>query len=46
MVGVFLPLLEAGMAMIKTTKGAEEAGICIIAAVLVTRVWLGEGHGA
>ncbi|WP_299432082.1 DUF3360 family protein [uncultured Meiothermus sp.] len=39
MVGVFLPLLEAGMAMIRTTKDAEGAGICIFGAVLVNPVF-------
>lgn len=38
-VGVFLPLLEAGMAMVKTTKDAEGAGICIISSVLVNPVF-------
>lgn len=39
MVGVFLPLLEAGLAMIKTTKDAEKAGICIFGALLVNPVF-------
>jgi hypothetical protein len=39
LVGVFLPLLEAGMAMIKTKKDAEGAGICIFASVLVNPVF-------
>lgn len=38
-VGVFLPLLEAGMAMVKTTKDAEGAGICIISSVLVNPIF-------
>jgi hypothetical protein len=38
-VGVFLPLLEAGLAMIKTTKDAEKAGICIFASALVNPVF-------
>ncbi len=39
MVGVFLPLLEAGLAMIRTTKDAEGAGICIFGALLVNPVF-------
>lgn len=38
-VGVFLPLLEAGLAMIKTLKDAERAGICIFSAALVNPVF-------
>lgn len=38
-VGVFLPLLEAGMAMIQTRKDAEGAGICILGSVLVNPVF-------
>jgi hypothetical protein len=37
-VGVFLPLLEAGMQMIKTVPEAQQAGICIFGAVLVNPV--------
>jgi hypothetical protein len=39
LVGVFLPLLEAGMAMVRTQKEAEGAGICIFASVLVNPVF-------
>ncbi|HSV87958.1 MAG TPA: DUF3360 family protein [Bacteroidales bacterium] len=38
-VGVFLPLLEAGMAMVKTTKDAEGAGICIFSSILINPVF-------
>ncbi|MFT7052596.1 MAG: hypothetical protein ACJAU1_000143 [Psychromonas sp.] len=38
LVGVFLPLLEAGMQMIKDTKNAQSAGICIFAAAVVNPV--------
>lgn len=34
LVGVFLPLLEAGMQMIKDTKDTQSAGICIFAAAV------------
>ncbi len=39
LVGVFLPLLEAGMATIQTRKDAEGAGICIFGSVLVNPVF-------
>jgi len=39
LVGVFLPLLEAGMAMIKTKKDTEAAGIVIFGSVLVNPVF-------
>lgn len=38
-VGVFLPLLEAGMKTIKTVKDAEGAGICMFGALLVNPVF-------
>ncbi len=39
LVGVFLPLLEAGMSMIKNKKDAEGAAICIFTAVFVNPVF-------
>lgn len=39
LVGVFLPLLEAGMMMVQTRKDAEGAGICIFASVLINPVF-------
>lgn len=39
LVGVFLPLLEAGMQMIKNEKSAQSAGICIFASMLVNPVF-------
>jgi hypothetical protein len=38
LVGVFLPLLEAGMQMIKDTKDTQSAGICIFAAAVANPV--------
>lgn len=38
LVGVFLPLLEAGMQMVKETKDSQAAGICIFAAVVTNPV--------
>ncbi|MDO6765597.1 DUF3360 family protein [Agarivorans sp. 1_MG-2023] len=38
LVGVFLPLLEAGMQMIKDTKDSQSAGICIFAAAVTNPV--------
>lgn len=38
-VGVFLPLLEAGMRMIRTREEAEEAGICMFGALLINPVF-------
>ena len=38
LVGVFLPLLEAGMQMIRNTKGSQSAGICIFAAAVTNPV--------
>ncbi len=38
-VGVFLPLAEAGMQMIKTVNDTQSAGICIFAGVLVNPVF-------
>jgi hypothetical protein len=38
LVGVFLPLLEAGMQMIKDSKASQSAGICIFAAAVVNPV--------
>ncbi|WP_075187739.1 DUF3360 family protein [Teredinibacter haidensis] len=39
LVGVFMPLLEAGIQMIKDTRGAETAGICILASAIVNPVF-------
>jgi hypothetical protein len=39
LVGVFLPLLEAGMQMIKTQSSTQAAGICIFASMLVNPVF-------
>ena len=39
LVGVFLPLLEAGMQMVKDTKDAQAAGICIFASAVVNPVF-------
>ncbi|MEN7973062.1 MAG: DUF3360 family protein [Verrucomicrobiota bacterium] len=39
LVGVFLPLLEAGMQMVKNEKSAQSAGICIFASMLVNPVF-------
>ena len=38
LVGVFLPLLEAGMQMIKDTKDSQSAGICVFAAAVFNPV--------
>ncbi|MDN3698064.1 DUF3360 domain-containing protein [Vibrio clamense] len=38
LVGVFLPLLEAGMQMVKDTKDSQSAGICIFASAVVNPV--------
>jgi len=38
LVGVFLPLLEAGMQMVKDTKNSQTAGICIFAAFVANPV--------
>lgn len=38
LVGVFLPLLEAGVQMIKDTKNAQAAGICVFAAMVTNPV--------
>ncbi|USD66234.1 DUF3360 family protein [Vibrio sp. SCSIO 43136] len=38
LVGVFLPLLEAGMQMVKDTKDSQAAGICIFASVVANPV--------
>jgi len=38
LVGVFLPLLEAGMQMVKDTKDSQSAGICIFAAIVANPV--------
>jgi hypothetical protein len=38
LVGVFLPLLEAGMQMIRNTKDSQSAGICIFAAAVFNPV--------
>jgi len=39
LVGVFLPLLEAGMQMVKDEKSSQAAGICIFASGLVNPVF-------
>jgi len=38
-VGVFLPLLEAGMQMIRETKQAEAAAICMVGSALINPVF-------
>lgn len=38
LVGVFLPLLEAGIQMVKNEKDAQAAGICVFAAVVTNPV--------
>ena len=38
-VGVFVPLLEVGMQIVKTTKQAQSAGICIMGSALVNPVF-------
>ncbi|RTR25580.1 DUF3360 family protein [Shewanella atlantica] len=39
LVGVFLPLLEAGMQMVKSSSNAQSAGICMFACALVNPVF-------
>ena len=39
LVGVFLPLLEAGMQMISDEKNAQGAGVCIFSSALVNPVF-------
>jgi hypothetical protein len=39
LVGVFLPLLEAGMQMINNNKSAQTAGICLFSCALVNPVF-------
>lgn len=39
LVGVFMPLLEAGMQMVKDGQNAQSAGICIFASMLVNPVF-------
>ncbi|PVZ72370.1 DUF3360 family protein [Pelagibaculum spongiae] len=39
LVGVFLPLLEAGMEMVRDTKDTQSAGICIFASTVVNPVF-------
>nr|WP_234418502.1 DUF3360 family protein [Dongshaea marina] len=39
LVGVFLPLLEAGMLMVKSAKDTQSAGICIFASAVVNPVF-------
>ncbi|MEH6470460.1 MAG: DUF3360 family protein [Halopseudomonas sp.] len=39
LVGVFLPLLEAGMQMVKDAKGSQSAGIVIFSSALVNPVF-------
>jgi hypothetical protein len=39
LVGVFLPLLEAGMQMVKDEKSSQGAGVCIFASALVNPVF-------
>ncbi|WP_096087857.1 DUF3360 family protein [Agaribacterium haliotis] len=39
LVGVFMPLLEAGIQMVKDTRGAETAGICILSSAVVNPVF-------
>ena len=38
LVGVFLPLLEAGMQMVRDTKDSQSAGICIFASIVANPV--------
>ncbi|MGB5805031.1 MAG: DUF3360 family protein, partial [Vibrio anguillarum] len=38
LVGVFLPLLEAGMQMVRNTKDSQAAGICIFGSAVVNPV--------
>jgi len=39
LVGVFLPLLEAGMQMVKCSRNSQSAGICMFACALVNPVF-------
>ena len=39
LVGVFLPLLEAGMQMVKNSSDSQSAGICIFASAVVNPVF-------
>ena len=39
LVGVYLPLLEAGMEMVHDTKDTKAAGICIFASAIVNPVF-------
>lgn len=39
LVGVFLPLLEAGMQMVNSEKSSQSAGICIFSSALVNPVF-------
>ncbi len=39
LVGVFLPLLEAGMQMVKCSRSSQSAGICMFACALVNPVF-------
>ena len=39
LVGVFLPLLEAGMQMVKDAKDSQSAGICIFASIVANPVF-------
>jgi len=39
LVGVFIPLLEAGMQMIKSSNNAQSAGICLFASAIVNPVF-------
>jgi hypothetical protein len=39
LVGVFLPLLEAGMQMVRNAKDSQSAGICIFSSALVNPVF-------
>lgn len=38
LVGVFLPLIEAGVQMVKKSAGAQAAGICIFASMVINPV--------
>jgi len=39
LVGVFMPLLEAGIQMVKDSSGAETAGICVLASAVINPVF-------
>ena len=39
LVGVFMPLLEAGIQMVRDNQGAETAGICVLASTIVNPVF-------